>query len=121
MAMGMDRRVKEDLAVGIAWIGHTLDPEYQPHKEIIEEKIDYKGDGASSDSEAGDPSSMYPWFELTYYGEPICLNEHLCELAAFEHVHVLHLDDVQQDLGLMITKDHVKSDKKKQDLALGER
>ena len=50
----MDKRVKEDLAVGIAWIGHTLDPDYQPHKEIIAKKIDYKEDGVSIDSEAGE-------------------------------------------------------------------
>ena len=25
--------------MGIAWIGHTLDPHYTPHQKIIEETI----------------------------------------------------------------------------------
>lgn len=39
---GMHQRVREDLVIGIAWIGHTLDPDYDPHKKIISESIDYK-------------------------------------------------------------------------------
>ena len=110
MRMGMHKKVKEDLAVGIAWIGHTLDPDYKPHKEIIKERIKLQTAHEISDSEDDSNSKMYPWFELTYYGEPICLNEYLCEAANYPQVHILHLDDVQHDLGLRITKDCVKQD-----------
>ena len=82
--MGMHKRVKEDLAVGIAWIGHTLNPDYKPHKDIIKQKVNFQMmtlDGNESEEESS--SKMYPWFELTYYGEPICLNEYLCEAANY--------------------------------------
>ena len=37
--MGMNKRAEENLMIGIAWIGHTLDPHYTPHQKIIEETI----------------------------------------------------------------------------------
>ena len=33
---------REDLVIAIAWIGHTLDPDYDPHRKIIEDAIEYK-------------------------------------------------------------------------------
>ena len=42
----MNQRAEENLLVGIAWIGHTLDPHYHPHKKIIDEIISYKAEEA---------------------------------------------------------------------------
>ena len=101
--MGMNKRVQEHLAIGVVWIGHSLDPEDELHREIIDEKIIYKQEEATEDAESEfsdyEPKSfMYPRFELTSEGEPICLNEHLCEISAIKRIHVLLLDDEQQDL-----------------------
>ena len=35
-----DRR--ENLAIGIAWIGHTLDPQYLPHQNILDKLVYYE-------------------------------------------------------------------------------
>ena len=66
-------------------------------------------------------SEIYPWFELTCEGEPICLNEHLCELSRGEGIHVLLLDDYQSDLGINITRNDVKSGRSIQKLKPDER
>ena len=42
MERGMHQREREDLVMGIAWIGHTLDPDFEPHSQIIKEVIDYQ-------------------------------------------------------------------------------
>ena len=98
----MHQLVREDLVIGIAWIGHTLDPDYEPHKKIISESIDYKAAPNTKVQNSTNASEIYPWFELTHLGEPICLNEHLCEISKGEGVHVLLLDDYQSDLGINI-------------------
>ena len=42
---GMHKREKlENLAIGIVWIGHTLDPGYFPHDLILKEVITYETD-----------------------------------------------------------------------------
>ena len=96
---GMDQRIEENLAIGIAWIGHTLDPHYQPHQKIIDEVVKYPS-SLDSESEMEDNSEIYPWYELTHLGEPICLSEHLSELTEDKQIHIIHLDDYQSDLGL---------------------
>ena len=82
--MGLNKRVREDLAVGIVWIGHTLDPEYQLHNDIIKEKIQKKQDSDEIHTKKSDRSKFYPRFELTSFGEPICLNEHLSKVSSIE-------------------------------------
>ena len=108
----MHQRDDENLVIGIAWIGHTLDPHYAPHRKIIDEKVSFKEKNDAEASSIGcDDSDIYPWFELTYLGEPICMNEHLCELSAGERINVLQLDDFQSDLGLKITKEYVQAER----------
>ena len=95
---------REDLVIAIAWIGHTLDPDYDPHRKIIDDSIEYREASINHDQleEPKKPSQVYAWYELTHLGEPICLNEHLCEISKAEGVHVLLLDDYQSDLGTNI-------------------
>ena len=96
--------------MGIAWIGHTLDPHFEPHAKIINEAIEFQPP-IEKEEDRKNPCEIYPWFELTCKGEPICLNEHLHELSEGEGIHVLLLDDYQSDLGINITRDNVKSGK----------
>ena len=40
---GIDRPdQRENIAIGIVWIGHTLDPNYLPHKNILEKLVYYE-------------------------------------------------------------------------------
>ena len=104
----MHKKVREDLVIGIAWIGHTLGPEYALHKNIIKEAIRFKEESKPEVSALENLQENYPWFELTHLGEPICLNERLCKLSSGKGVHVLLLDDYQSDLGTDITRKAVK-------------
>ena len=41
---GIDRPdQRENLAIGIAWIGHTLDPSYLPHRHILDKLVRFEG------------------------------------------------------------------------------
>ena len=50
--MGMNKRAQEHLAIGVVWIGHSLDPEDGLHREIIDEKINYKQKEETEDAES---------------------------------------------------------------------
>ena len=78
MAQGMHQRIEENLVIGIAWIGHTLDPHYNPHRKIIDEAVIYEESESDDSDYFSEQTKIYPWYELTYLGEPICLNEELC-------------------------------------------
>ena len=67
------------LAVGIYWIGHLLTPTRNPEllEEVMEQPVD------KIDNLKGiDGSPFVPHYELTYYGQPICINEYATEIAA---------------------------------------
>ena len=86
------REQRANLAIGIIWIGHTLDPNYLPHKQIIDKLVDYEHSVHESEAtsmESSDASSFCPWFELNHLGEPICLNEYACRIAEGESTHVM--------------------------------
>ena len=45
-----------------------------------------------------DGSPFVPYYELTYYGQPICINEYATEIAAQgPNTHVIQFDDWQGD------------------------
>ena len=44
-----------------------------------------------------------PQFELTHYGEPICISEYACRIARNDSVHVLQINDDQPQLQVKVT------------------
>ena len=89
----LKREQQENLAIGIVWIGHTLNPCYLPHRTILDKLITYEENhentGRTDESRHSDESSFYPWFELNQLGEPICLNEYTCRIATGSNTHVI--------------------------------
>ena len=57
-----EKQGDETLAVGIAWIGHKLLADYEPHKKIIAMH------GVSLPIGGVDGSDYYPQYELTIFG-----------------------------------------------------
>ena len=95
----------EHLGIGIVWVGYSLNPNYQQHKSILkdlikcpEAKVEAEVISSNPNEEdqliPEDKSSFYPWTELTYKGEPICINEYATRIAkTSESAHVILIDD----------------------------
>ena len=74
---------QEILLIGICWIGqcidtNTIDPKT---KQRILQGVEDKPDK--------DGNTFYPWFEVTYLGEPICINEYGTDIASGPNTHVM--------------------------------
>ena len=96
-SFGFDRpEAQEKLVVSIVWIGHTLNPEY--HSDILKNLVRGNFVKKGKDGSTMYPT-IYPWFELTCQGEPICVNEYATRIASDRFTHVIQLDDHQLDIG----------------------
>ena len=69
-------------AIGIVWIGHTLNTDIDKHNDILKRLRVTKPD-----------PDYVQWYELTSLGEPICVNEYATSIASRPSTHVLHIDD----------------------------
>ena len=45
---------------------------------------------------------MYPWYEVNIEGSPVCLNEHMIEVARGSNTHVILMDDYQDSESIKI-------------------
>ena len=69
-----------------------------------------------------DNSHYFKWLELTYYGEPICINEYATRIAqCSESVHVIQLNDFQADLPSTLKGQHIDYNCEAYELVLNER
>ena len=76
--------------ISIVWIGHTLNPVY--HFDILESLV--KGNFVKNGHDGSiNYPTIYPWFELTCQGEPICINEYATRIASEKCNYVIQLDD----------------------------
>ena len=75
--------------VSIVWIGFSLDPDFDFHVNLLDEKTEEIND----EGKEAEESEYYRWMELTAYGEPICINEYATKIAALKSTHVIQLDD----------------------------
>ena len=79
------------MLISIVWIGYLLNPKYEEHEVLIQQKCT---------PEVSEAVDYYPQFELTCLGEAICLNEYATRIARGHHTNVLHIDiaDESQEL-----------------------
>ena len=96
-----EKQEEETLAIGIAWIGHKLLADYEPHKRILAMH------GVSLPATSPDDTDFYPQYELTIFGQPICLNEYATSIATGPSTHVLLIDDEEADMNHQLQSYHV--------------
>ena len=84
----------EDLVIAIYWIGYHIRSE-TIQKDLFLQNY-FRSKNLYPDSNSTD-SKFFEHFELTFDGQPICLNEYATWIAEESNTHVILIDD-QYDL-----------------------
>ena len=73
-----------NLAICVIWVGHSLNSSVKVHRKILEQLEVQK----PADSEI-DQSEFTQVYEITFFGEPICINEYMKHIALPPTVRVI--------------------------------
>lgn len=77
-------------------------------------------DGKYDLKQGEDESEYFPWFELDFLGQPICINEYATDIASGENTHIIHFDDKNAEND-QLTNDNLNLEEHHQEFSLKNR
>ena len=81
------RKSFEDFVIAIYWIGYNVNHDHLSKCNKLKQRFEKAGLLSFGDNK------LFRQFELTYEGNPICINDYANWIAEEPNTHVIHIDD----------------------------